>query len=94
MMRVAYKFWVGSSILTAIALLGVLVAVAAQVGAAPDKPRGDQAAMQTCKAIVPIASDYGAITGLLRAETSTAGAVAYWQETVARAVEWCLRSAA
>lgn len=41
---------------------------------------GDPAALRTCQAVTPAASQYGSITGVSRAQTSTAAAVAYWQE--------------
>ena len=61
-------------------LVGVVAILVGQVGGAANTPRGDRAAILKCQAIVPIASGYGAVTAVWRAETSTAAAVAYWQE--------------
>ena len=64
----------------------ILVGVAAcgSAPAASTSPFGDSVGINTCRSIVDAASQYGAITRLLRAETSTAAAVAYWQEHRAR----------
>jgi hypothetical protein len=77
----ARGFWwtLGASAAT---VLGV--AACGSVPAASTSPLGDSVGINTCRSIVDTASQYGAITRLLRAETSTAGAVAYWQEHTAR----------
>lgn len=70
--------WFGPSF-----VIGAVIVVAAIVssgGSANSGPIGDQAGIMTCQGIIPIASEYGTITGVLRGETSTAAAVAYWQE--------------
>jgi hypothetical protein len=78
------RWWVGSGVLIGVLLVGVAAIVVGQVGGAANTPRGDRAAILKCQAIVPIASGYGAVTAVWRAETSTAAAVAYWQEYRAR----------
>ena len=79
-MRPASRWWVGSGVLIGVLLIGVVASRVWQVGGAATTPRGDRAAILKCQAIVPIASGYWAVTAVLRAETSTAAAVAYWQE--------------
>jgi hypothetical protein len=45
---------------------------------------GDAAGVSSCNAVMATASEYGTVTGLARAETSTAGLVAHWQENQGR----------
>jgi hypothetical protein len=78
--RPASRWWVGSGVLIGVLLIGAVAILVGQVGGAATTPRGDRAAILKCQAIVPIASGYGAVAAVLRAETSTASAVAYWQE--------------
>jgi hypothetical protein len=79
-----FSRWSGRGILIAAALILGVAAVSGSVLGSNSSPAGDPTAIQTCQAITGVASQYGTITGLLRAETSTAGAVAYWQENRAR----------
>ncbi len=65
-------------------VIGVVVIVGGSAAGSNASPTGDQAAIQKCQAITPVASEYGTITGVLRGETSSAGAVANWQESRAR----------
>ena len=79
-MGLGRRWWVAASLLIGAFVIGVVASLIGQTGTPPGSPRGDPAAIVRCRAIIPIASGFGTITSLLRAETSTAAAVAYWQE--------------
>jgi hypothetical protein len=71
--------WFSRSIATlTVIVVAVMVSGLALNGSST--PKGDPAAIGACQAITQTASEYGTISGLLRAETTTAAAVAYWQE--------------
>jgi hypothetical protein len=80
-MRFAVR-WLGRAIVTVVAFLavGLIAGSALTTNGAVSSPRGDSAAIAGCLAVKPIASQYGSITALLRGETSSAAAVANWQE--------------
>jgi hypothetical protein len=70
--------WVGVALTAGAAVVGA-VALFGTAGANTG-PIGDPAGVQTCQSIISTASQYGTVTRLIRAETSNASAVAYWQE--------------
>lgn len=65
-------------------IVGVVSFGAQGITGTGSSARGDTAALGTCQAIMSVASQYGTITSIIRAETSTASSVAAWQENRAR----------
>ena len=71
--------WFGRAVLAAVAVGAVVVMSGSALG--NPSPVGDAAAAATCQGATKQASSYGLVTGVLRAESSNAGAVAVWQES-------------
>lgn len=70
--------WLRVALIAGAAIIGAVI-MFSSVGA-NSGPIGDSAGVQTCQSTISAASEYGTVTRLLRAETSNARAVAYWQE--------------
>lgn len=74
--------WFGRSAILAVVVVAVVILAGS--ASSTSSPVGDAVAVAKCRDIIPAASEYGTVSGVLRGETSTAIAVANWQENRAR----------